>query len=111
LVPLLESCFRKQSTAYWLSELEKLSIPCGPINTIEQVFADEQVLQRGMRVEAEHALAGKVPMVGCPIKMSESPVVVDRAPPLLGEHTEQVLADLLELTAAQRGKLRGLGVV
>jgi crotonobetainyl-CoA:carnitine CoA-transferase CaiB-like acyl-CoA transferase len=111
LVPLLESCFREQNTAYWLSELEKLSIPCGPINSIEQVFADEQVLQRGMRVEAEHALAGKVPMVACPIKMSESPVVVDRAPPLLGEHTEQVLADLLELTAAQRGKLRGLGVV
>ena len=111
LVPLLASCFREQSTAYWLSELEKLSIPCGPINTIEQVFADEQVLARGMKVEAEHPLAGKVSMVGCPIKMSESPVVVDRAPPVLGQHTEQVLADLLELTDTQREKLRGLGVV
>lgn len=75
------------------------------------MFADEQVVARGMKVEAEHPLAGKVAMVGCPIKMSESPVVVDRAPPVLGEHTEQVLADLLELTDAPREKLRGLGVV
>ncbi len=111
LVPLLDSCFIKQGTAYWLGELEKLGVPCGPINTIDQVFADEQVLARGMKVEAEHPLAGKVPMVNCPIKMSESPVVVDKAPPVLGEHTEQVLADLLELTDEQREKLRGLGVV
>ncbi len=111
LVPLLDSCFVEQDTAYWLGELEKLGVPCGPINTIDQVFADEQVLARGMRVEAEHPLVGQVPMVGCPIKMSESPVVVDKAPPVLGEHTEQVLADLLGLTDEQREKLRGLGVV
>nr|CAA6830479.1 MAG: L-carnitine dehydratase/bile acid-inducible protein F [uncultured Thiotrichaceae bacterium] len=111
LVPLLEPLFREQTTAYWLSELENLSVPCGPINTFEQVFEDEQVLARGMKVEADHPLAGKMAMVNCPIKMSESPVVTDKAPPVLGEHTEQVLAELLELTDAQREKLRGLGVV
>ncbi|MEZ5535948.1 MAG: CaiB/BaiF CoA-transferase family protein [Thiolinea sp.] len=111
LVPLLEALFRQQSTAYWLAELEKLGVPCGPINTIEQVFADPQVRARGMRIEAEHPLAGSLPMVNSPLRMSESPVKVDRAPPLLGEHTEAVLGDLLGLGAEELARLGALKVI
>lgn len=97
LVPLLSELLLGQPTDYWVAELEKLSVPCGPINTVDQVFANEQVHARGMVVKTEHPLAGEITMVNNPIKMSESPVVMDRPPPLLGEHTQQVLADVLGL--------------
>ena len=111
LVPLLEQKLCQQTTEHWISELEKLGVPCGPINTVEQVFANEQVQARGMMVKTMHPLAGEMTMVNNPIRMSESPVSAAKPPPLLGEHTHQVLTDLLELTEAQQQKLRDLGVV
>ncbi len=111
LVPLLEPLLRAQTTAYWIAELEKLGVPCGPINTLDQVFANEQVQARDMIVETEHPLAGEMTMVNNPIKLSESPVVTNKPPPLLGEHTQQVLTDVLDLSEEQQAKLRELGVV
>ncbi len=111
LVPLLSELLCQQTTAYWVAELETLGVPCGPINTIDQVFANEQVQARNMVVEVEHTLAGKMPVVNNPVKMSETPIKLDRPPPLLGEHTQQVLTDVLGLSAEQQEKLRSLGVV
>jgi len=70
-------------------------VPCGPINTLDKVFADPQVQARGMRVEMPHPHAEKVALVANPIRMSESPVQYRRPPPMLGEHTEEVLASWL----------------
>jgi len=86
-------------------------VPCGPINRLDQVFADPQVQARAMRVELPHPLAGSVPLVADPIRLSGSPVVHDRAPPLLGEHTRQVLRDWLDLEDAGYDELRARGVV
>ena len=111
LVPLLEPLLRAQTTAYWVAELEALGVPCGPINTIDQVFANEQVQARDMVIEVEHALAGKLQMVNNPVKLSETPITLDKPPPLLGEHTQQVLTEVLGLSVEQQEKLRALGVV
>lgn len=111
LVPLLEPLLRARTTAHWVAELEALGVPCGPINTIDQVFANEQVRAREMVIEVEHALAGKLSMVNNPVKLSETPITLDKAPPLLGEHTQRVLTEVLGLSVEQQEKLRVLGVV
>ncbi len=75
-------------------------MPCGPINRLDQVFADPQVRARGMRFEMPHPLSGTVPQVGNPLNFSATPVAYTQAPPLLGEHTAAVLAARLGLSAA-----------
>jgi crotonobetainyl-CoA:carnitine CoA-transferase CaiB-like acyl-CoA transferase len=75
-------------------------VPCGPINRIDQVFADPQVVARKLKVELPHPVAGKVSGVANPIRMSATPVVYRSAPPLLGQHTDEVLADWLKLKPA-----------
>jgi crotonobetainyl-CoA:carnitine CoA-transferase CaiB-like acyl-CoA transferase len=97
LVPLLEPLVKLKSTRKWIGSLEAEGIPCGPIYDLEQAFADPQTADRGMRVEMDHVLAGKVPQVGSPFKMSGTPVEYRMPPPLLGEHTGEVLRDLLGL--------------
>ncbi|HXH03569.1 MAG TPA: CaiB/BaiF CoA-transferase family protein [Candidatus Competibacteraceae bacterium] len=111
LIPLLAERIRTQPRAWWLAELAKASVPAGPINTLDQVFADPQVQHRGMRVELEHPLAGTVPLVGNPIKLSATPVEYRDPPPTLGQHTEQVLSGLLGLSAAEIAALRETGVI
>ncbi|MGB0847725.1 MAG: CaiB/BaiF CoA transferase family protein, partial [Thiolinea sp.] len=111
LVPLLAALLCQQTTAYWVAELEGLGVPCGPINTIDQVFANEQIQARNMVVEVEHTSAGKLSMVNNPVKMSESPVSITKPPPMLGEHTQQVLTEVLALSVEQQEKLRNLGVI
>ncbi|MNR53706.1 Succinyl-CoA:(R)-benzylsuccinate CoA-transferase subunit BbsF [compost metagenome] len=86
-------------------------MPCGPINDLAQMFADPQVKARGLAIEIPHPLAGKVPQVASPIRLSETPVEYRNAPPLLGEHTEQVLSDVLGLAAAEIERLRGASVL
>jgi crotonobetainyl-CoA:carnitine CoA-transferase CaiB-like acyl-CoA transferase len=86
-------------------------VPCGPINDLSQVFADPQVRHRRMQVTAPHPAAGAVTMVANPIKFSATPIAHDRAPPLLGEHTGEVLGAVLGLDAAAIESLRGAGVV
>lgn len=98
LVPVLAALVRARPSAFWLERLEGEGVPCGPINDLAQVFADPQVLARGMRVEMPHPTAGTVPLAGSPMKFSATPVAYRRAPPLLGEHNAEVLRDWLGLS-------------
>jgi formyl-CoA transferase len=91
LVPLIAAVVQLRTQRAWLDALEPLSIPCGPINRLDQVFADPQVIARGLRRDLPHTLAGTVPQVGAPLGFSATPLAYDRPPPLLGEHTASVL--------------------
>ena len=95
LVPLLRQATVMRSTREWIAALESAGVPCGPINRLDEVFADPQVIARGLRIELPHAVAGTVPGVANPIRLSASPVSYRRGPPVLGEHTDEVLADWL----------------
>jgi formyl-CoA transferase len=95
----------------WLRLLEPSGVPCGPINDLEQVFADPQVLHRRMAVKAPHPKAGEVTMVANPIKFSATPIAHDRAPPLLGEHTDEVLREVLGLRDGELSALREKQVI
>ncbi|TLX64076.1 CoA transferase [Stutzerimonas nosocomialis] len=111
LVPMIRQVTVFRTTAEWVSVLEQAGVPCGPINDLAQVFADPQVLARGLKVEMPHSVAGSVPQVASPIRLSETPVQYRQAPPLLGEHTERVLQRVLGLDMATIGALRDEGVV
>lgn len=109
LVPLIRQATVFKTTAQWVEQLEAVGVPCGPINELAQVFADPQVQARGLAFELPHALAGLVPQVGSPIRLSETPVEYRRAPPLLGEHTQEVLARVLGVTTVDLELLRQSG--
>ncbi|HXP77552.1 MAG TPA: CaiB/BaiF CoA-transferase family protein [Stellaceae bacterium] len=113
LIPLMSEIVARQSSAYWIRELERIGVPCGPINNLEQVFADPQVQARGMTVELPHPAAGGRPtrLIANPIKLSETPISYERAPPTLGQHTDEVLQELLGLSAAEIAALRNDGVI
>jgi crotonobetainyl-CoA:carnitine CoA-transferase CaiB-like acyl-CoA transferase len=95
LIPLLRQTTVMKTTAEWIAALEASAVPCGPINRLDQVFADPQVLARGMKIDMPHAAFGPVPLVASPIQLSATPVQYRFAPPTLGEHTAEVLADWL----------------
>ena len=110
LVPILSTLLAARRSVEWIAALEEAGVPCGPINDLAQVFDDPQVRARGLRVEVPHPLAGKVPVVASPIRLSETPVR-HGAPPLLGEHTREVLAGVLGMPEAEiEGLARG-GVI
>ena len=111
LIPLIRQATVFKTTAQWVSVLEAAGVPCGPINDLSQVFADPQVLARGLAIELPHVLAGLVPQVASPIRLSETPVEYRNAPPLLGEHTQEVLQRVLGLTAGGLDALRVSRVV
>ncbi|TDF83126.1 CaiB/BaiF CoA-transferase family protein [Pseudomonas sp. H9] len=111
LIPLIRQATVFKTTAEWVAQLEKAGVPCGPINDLAQMFADPQVKSRGLAIEIPHPLAGKVPQVASPIRLSETPVQYRNAPPLLGEHTEQVLGEVLGLPASEIERLRSGGVL
>lgn len=94
LIPLLERALASRDADEWVELFWQAGIPCGPINSIDRVFADPQVLHRQMRVQVPHPTAGEVPQVGLPIKFSETPGAIRRHPPLLGEQTREILAEL-----------------
>ena len=93
LAAAIESVTVEQPRQYWLEQLEANGIPCGPINDYAQVFADPQIVAREMAVEVEHPTLGRIRTLGSPIKMSETPPLVGRRAPLLGEHTGEVLRE------------------
>jgi len=105
LVPRLAAFMKTRARADWLSALEAAKVPCGPINDLADVFADPQVLARDMTVEMPHPLSGSVRLVASPMKFSATPVQYRRPPPLLGEHTAQILGEF-GLTDAEIGALR-----
>lgn len=111
LIPLIRQATVFKTTAEWVSALEQAGVPCGPINDLAQMFQDPQVLARGLAVNIPHPLAGSVPQVASPIRLSQTPVEYRQAPPLLGEHTEAVLGEVLGLSAEAVQRLRGAGVL
>ena len=111
LVPLIERVVATRRQRDWLAALEAAGVPCGPINKLDAVFADPQVVARGMRIDLPHALAGSVPQVGPPLRMSGTPLAPDTPPPLLAEHTERVLREHLGLDAATIARLAAAGVI
>jgi len=111
LTALIQKIFVKKRTAEWLPLLEAAGVPNGPINDVAQVFEEPQVKARGVKIELEHAAAGKIPLVASPMRFSGTPLEYHRAPPLLGEHTEEVLKDLLQLKSEDISRLRGDGII
>ncbi|HET9449057.1 MAG TPA: CaiB/BaiF CoA-transferase family protein [Steroidobacteraceae bacterium] len=104
LVPLLEEVMRGRTVAQWVALLEPIGVPVGPINDLSQVFEHPQVKSRGMQLNLPHPLAGCVPGVANPIKMSATPPRYETAPPLLGQHTKEVLGRL----GIEEGELQAL---
>jgi len=111
LESLLAGIIANRTSRDWIEALDAATVPCGPINDLRQVFADPQVRHRGMRIEAVHPSVGTVPMVRSPIRFSETPVRVDTPPPLLGQHTAEVLTDILKMSAAELEGLRAQHVI
>jgi crotonobetainyl-CoA:carnitine CoA-transferase CaiB-like acyl-CoA transferase len=95
LISLLKPIFAMKSVAEWLSALETAGIPCGPINTFKEVFSEPQVAAREMLVKMEHPTIGELPLVGSPLIFSQTPVEYRRPPPQLGQHTEEILREVL----------------
>ncbi len=113
LTERLDPVLAAQPSRHWIEGLEPLNVSCGPINTIDQVFADPHVQARGMEIEMRHPLAGErpVPLIASPIKLSATPPAYTHPPPTLGEHTDEVLEELLEMTPEQIAALRECGVI
>lgn len=111
LVPLIAARIKRKPRAFWLEGLEKLGVPTGPINRIDQVFDDPQVKARSMRLDLDHPLAGHVPTVRSPIRLSATPPEHRRPPPTLGQHSDEVLRDLLDMDARAIADLRAAGVL
>jgi crotonobetainyl-CoA:carnitine CoA-transferase CaiB-like acyl-CoA transferase len=111
LIPLIAKAMLKRSTQEWMNALEAAAVPCGPINRIDQVFADPQVRHRGMRVELERQDGVKTPGVANPLRFSQTPISYERPPPALGADTMEVLTSLLGLDEAKIAALRKAGVV
>jgi crotonobetainyl-CoA:carnitine CoA-transferase CaiB-like acyl-CoA transferase len=111
LVPLLAEMVATRGRDEWIALLEAVGVPCGPINDVGEVFANEQVQARGMAVALPHPAAGKVTLVRSPMKMSGTPATSDKAPPLLGQHTDEVLRDVLGRSGDEIAALRARGVV
>ena len=111
LVPMIEAVMRTRAQAAWLAALEAVGVPCGPINRLDQVFADPQVRARRIRVDLPHPLSGTVPQVANPLRFSKSPVAYTQAPPLLGEHTAAELSARLGLSESALKELAGRGVI
>ena len=111
LVPLLEAVMKTRNKATWLAALEAAKVPCGAINTLGEVFADPQVQERGMVTTWEHPIQPGLKLVSSPIKMSQTPVRQDLPPPMLGQHTGEVLSEVLGWSPAQQASLRSKGVI
>ena len=91
LIEKLELLLLQQDLDYWLDKLSAAHVPCGPINSLDRVFANEQVQHREMQFDMEHPTAGKIPQVANPVKFSATPIKYNSAPPVLGQHTEEIM--------------------
>src|SRR5882724_4238956 len=113
LYDLLEEVMRRKTQGEWVEGLAELGVPCSPVNTVDQVFADPQVRARGMQIAMPHPLAAKgdVDLIGNPIKYSATQVTYRRPPPYLGQHTDEVLGELLKLSGSEMAELRNKGVI
>ena len=111
LEPILNDAMKMKTTQEWIAALEEMGIPCGPVNRIDQVANDEQVKARDMFADIQHKEAGTLKVVNTPFKFSRTPIKVERAAPELGEHTQEVLKDLLGISLIDIDKLRKAKII
>ncbi len=111
LIALLKPVFEGRSTTEWIGRLEAANVPCGPINRIDQVFADPQAVARGLKISLAHAAAGSVDLAASPLRLAKTPPEYRNAPPLLGEHTEEILREILGVSAEDMARLHDRGVL
>ena len=111
LIPILAPLMLKHSTEEWLEILGPLGVPCGPINSVDQVFEHPQAIHREMKLEMDHPVTGKIPMVANPIHFKEHPITYQSPPPLLGEHNQDVLENILGLSKSEIESLQRQGTI
>ena len=111
LIPIVKSIILERPSKQWIRDLEAANVPCGAINNMQEVFEDLHVQHRNMRVDIPHPLSGTVPSVASPMKFSATPVTYDRPPPLLGQHTDEILRGLLGLDGEEIGRLRSAKII
>jgi crotonobetainyl-CoA:carnitine CoA-transferase CaiB-like acyl-CoA transferase len=111
LVPMLEEILKTRGKAQWLAALEQAKVPCGPINNLDEVFSDPQVSHRGMVTRWHHPLQPDLRLVSSPIRLSATPVRAERPPPMLGQHTAEVLRELLDCTDDRLSELKNSKVI
>jgi formyl-CoA transferase len=111
LIPMISTWFKQRSKADWIQALEAATVPCGPINNMQEVFEDPQVQHRNMRVDIPHPLGTTAPVVASPMRFSATPVEYRLAPPLLGQHNQEIFADLLGRSQADLEALRAAGTI
>ena len=111
LTRLLAEVFRRRTQREWLELLEAAGVPNGPINDVAQVFEEPQVKARGVKIELDHPVAGKLPLVASPMRFSGTPLEHKLAPPVLGQHTDEVLRGVLALSEEEIARLRSGGII
>jgi crotonobetainyl-CoA:carnitine CoA-transferase CaiB-like acyl-CoA transferase len=111
VVAMLNEVFGEKDAAEWMALCTEIGIPSAPINTFDKVFADPQVIARGLQQEAVHPTVGVVPMVASPLNVTTAPPTIRYAPPLLGEHSDEILSEALGATEAEIDKWRKNGVI
>ena len=109
-VPIVRDIIRKRTKRDWIESLEAANVPCGPINNYQEVFEDPQVIHRGLKVDIPHP-HGTVSTPANPMRFSETPITYEVPPPLLGQHTDEVLTGLLGVGAEEIAKLKAAGIV
>ena len=111
LIPALEKEFKKRTRDEWLERLRATGFPCAPVYTIDEIFSDPHVLHRGMLAEMEHPEAGTIKQIGTTLKLSETPCVLSSPPPMLGEHTEEILRSIAGYSDEEIEELRQTGAI
>ena len=111
LIAELEAIVQAKPVAFWVEHLDAAGVPCGPINDIAHALADPQIVARGLRIDLAHPVAGHVPMVANPIKLSATPPSYELPPPMLGEHTDAILRAYAGVDDEQLSKLKSTGTI
>jgi crotonobetainyl-CoA:carnitine CoA-transferase CaiB-like acyl-CoA transferase len=111
LVPMLAAAIKTRPVRYWQERLDAMNVPCGPINDMSQVFDDPQLQHRQMLVHMQHPTVGTIAQIANPLKLSETPVGYHRPPPVLGEHTDEILAEMLGMDGAAIEGLRARKII
>jgi crotonobetainyl-CoA:carnitine CoA-transferase CaiB-like acyl-CoA transferase len=111
LIERLCEVTRSRPTARWVAALESAGVPCGPINSIDAVFADPQVKARALQVDMPHPTSGTVSLVANPLRLSETPVTYRTAPPILGAQTRAVLTERLGMSSEEIDRLTAIGII
>jgi crotonobetainyl-CoA:carnitine CoA-transferase CaiB-like acyl-CoA transferase len=111
LIPIVQEIMKRRSSRDWIGRLEAANVPCGPINNYKEVFEDPQVRHRGLKIEMPHPLSGSMPGIASPMRFSETPVSYDAGPPLLGQHTREVISALLGMSDTDLDRLAAQKII